>query len=282
MVINVYTGSTSTPLQNTADDVVLLKPTDTDATVLNGSGQHNVIPVDYVSYGTGGSIDAVPTSINSVTVSWNSTDNSRLGGAAAGQSVSLTRNGVDTNTSVCWERTNSGDASSCPSFIITSDTDPSGFVNSRGANNNLAPELSLSKSVLTIYDPFNGASNPKAIPGSVIEYSIDAQNDGPLAADNNSINLADVVPANTKLCVANVGNCSAPYFVNGSPSSGLSLGSTSYSNNNGASYGYSASSDAEGADSNVTNLRVAMSGAFAAKTGAVAPNFSLKFRVVVE
>ena len=281
-VVNIYSGSTSTPLQNTADDIVLLKPSDTDATVLNGSGMHNVIPVDYIAYGTGGSIDPVPTSINSVTVSWNSVDGSRLGGASPGESISLTPNGVDTNTSVCWERTNSGDASTCASYIITSDTDPSAFINSRGENNNIAPELSLSKSVLTIYDPYNGASNPKAIPGSVIEYSIDAENNGPLAADNNSINLSDVIPDNTKLCVVNLGNCRAPYFVNGTPSSGLALGTTSYSNNNGASYGYSASADAEGADSSVTNLSTALNGAFAAKTGAIAPSFSIKFRVVVE
>ena len=45
---------------------------------------------------------------------------------------------------------------------------------------------------------------------------------------------------------------------------------------------YSASGDAEGTDANVTNLRAVMNGTFQPKTGATAPNFSLKFRVLVK
>ncbi len=282
-VHHIYSGKTTTPLANTADDIVLLKPSSTDATTLNGgSVAYNSIPVDFMTYGSGGSIDPAPVSVNGVTVSWNSVDSARLGGTADGQSISLTPNATDTNTSICWEKTTSGDANACPSFIITQDTDASSFINSQGENNTNAPEISLAKTVLTIYDPYNGASNPKAIPGSVLEYIITAKNDGPLAADNNTIKIADLIPANTKLCVSNSGNCKAPYFVDGSPSSGLNLAGTAYSNNNGASYVYSALPDAEGADSNVTNLRSSMNGAFQPKTGATAPNFSLKFRVIVK
>ncbi|MEB8432895.1 hypothetical protein OO007_11715 [Cocleimonas sp. KMM 6892] len=279
-VHHVYTGSTSTPLNNTADDVVLLKPSDSDATTLVGSGTHNVIPVDYVSYGTASGVDPVPVSNNGVTVSWNSVDNARLDGAAVGQSISLTPNGVDSNTSACWELTSSGDASACPSYIITSDTDSSANINSQGMNNNLAPEISLTKKVTTIYDPYNGASNPKAIPGSVLEYSITATNDGPSAADNDSIKLSDIIPANTKLCVSNTGNCRAPYFVNGSPSSGLSLGAVTYLDNSNTVI--PSSPDSDGANSNVAKLEAAMNGSFAAKSATTGPNFSLKFRIVVE
>ena len=281
-VHHVYSQSSTTPLSNTGDDIVLLKPSNTDATTLNGSGTHNVTPVDYIAYGTGAGIDPIPVSVNGVTVSWNGVDNARLGGVAAGQSISLTPNGADTNTSVCWEKSTSGDASACPSFIITQDTDASSFINSQGKNNTDAPEISLSKSVLTIYDPYNGASNPKAIPNSILEYIIFAKNGGTNSADNNTINISDKIPNNTKVCVANTGQCKAPYFVNGSPSSGLNLGATTYSNNNGVSYVYSPVPDAEGSDSNVTNLRAAMNGAFQPKTGATAPNFELKFRVIVK
>lgn len=138
----------------------------------------------------------------------------------------------------------------------------------------LIPEISLQKTVLTYYDPFNITTNPKAIPGSVLEYIITASNSGGLAADNNSIKISDSVPANTKLCVSNTSNCKAPYFVNGTPSSGLSLASTSYTP--------PATADAEGADGNVTSFISSMSGAFLPKTGATAPNFSLKFRVIVK
>ena len=282
-VHHIYSQGSTTVLANTGDDIVLLKPSSTDTTVLNGSsGTFNGIPVDYISYGTGASIDAVPVSTNGVTVSWNNSDIARLGGTAVGESISLTPNGNDTDTSVCWERTTSGDASACTSFIITHDSDPSSHLNSLGQNNTLAPEITLAKTVLTIFDPYNGASNPKAIPGAILEYNISAENNGALAADNNSINISDLIPANTKLCVSNVGNCTPPYFVNGSPSSGMSLASTAYSNNGGATYVYSASGDAEGADENVTNLRAVMNGAFQPKTGATAPSFSLKFRVVVK
>ena len=278
---HVYSQKTSTPLANGGDDVVLLKPSNTDATTLNGSGTHNVIPVDYIAYGTG-SIDPVPVSINLVTVSWNNADSTRLGSTAGGQSIALTPNSIDSNTSVCWEKSTSGDASSCPSFVITRDTDASAFINSEGMDNTAAPKIKLAKTVLTIYDPYNGASNPKAIPGSVLEYIITAKNSGILAADGNTIKLTDQVPDNTKLCVANMGYCKPPYFVDGSPSSGLSLGSTNYSNTGSSPYSYSATADADGADTSVTGLQAAMNGSFQAQTGATAPSFSLKFRVIVE
>lgn len=280
-VHHVYTQSGTTPLNNSADDIVLLKPSDVDATTLNGSG-YNVIPVDYVAYGSGVAVDAVPVSEKGVTVAWNSADNARLSGVVSGQSISLTPNAIDTNTSVCWEKTQSGEALACPSYLVTTDSDVSSFINSRGVNNNSAPEIMLSKSVVTIYDPYNEESNPKAIPGSVLEYTITATNSGPLAADNNSIRLTDVVPTNTKLCVANVGYCSIPSFADGSPTSALALSATNYSDNGGSSYGYPAVADADGADSSVTNLEFQTTGAFAAKTGATAPLFTVKFRIVVE
>ena len=281
-VHHVYTQSGSPPLNNTGDDIVLLKPSNTDATTLNGSGTYNVIPVDYIAYGSGGGIDPVPVSVNGVTVSWNGTDNARLGGVAAGQSISLTPNATDTNTSICWEKTTSGDASSCPGFLVSKDTDTSSFINSQGENNTSVPQITLTKTLLTIYDPYNGASNPKAIPGSILEYSIQAKNEGELETDNNSIKITDHIPANTKVCVSNTGNCKTPYFVNGTPDSGLSLSGTVYSNDGGATYTYLPTPDADGADFDVTDLRSSFNGAFQPKTGATAPNFQLKFRVIVK
>ena len=144
------------------------------------------------------------------------------------------------------------------------------------------PELSLQKTVSTIYDPFNVTTNPKSIPGSVLEYTITGTNSGDGPADDGSIVIMDLVPENTKLCVANVGNCLAPYFSNGTPSSGLSLSAINYSNNNAVSYAYSAAADAEGADGNITNLQATTSDSFLPQTGVSAPNFSISFRVIVE
>jgi uncharacterized repeat protein (TIGR01451 family) len=281
-VHHVYTQSTATPLANTGDDIVLLKPSSTDVTVLNGSGTVNAIPVDYISFGAAGSIDPVPTSNDGVTVTWNAGDIARLGSTPAGQSISLSPNANDSDTSICWEFTGSGDASACPGYLITSGTDSNGFVHSQGINNNNIPIISLKKIVETIYDPYNGASNPKAIPGSILEYTITAFNSGPLNADNNTIRISDMVPEKTKLCVDNSGDCVLPYFVDGSPTSGLTVGSIQYSNTNGSNYSYIPSADGEGADASVTHLAAPTFGEFQPMTGSTPPSFSLKFRVMVE
>jgi uncharacterized repeat protein (TIGR01451 family) len=55
--------------------------------------------------------------------------------------------------------------------------------------------LTVVKSQTVISDPFNGAVNPKAIPGAVIEYCLDINNTGASQAD--AIVLTDALPANT-------------------------------------------------------------------------------------
>ncbi|MGB7739050.1 MAG: hypothetical protein WBM03_08035, partial [Steroidobacteraceae bacterium] len=55
--------------------------------------------------------------------------------------------------------------------------------------------LTVIKSQVVISDPFNGAVNPKAIPGAVIEYCVDINNTGASQAD--AIVLTDAIPANT-------------------------------------------------------------------------------------
>ena len=144
-----------------------------------------------------------------------------------------------------------------------------------------SPDLSLQKTVATIFDPFNGASNPKSIPGAVLEYTLTGKNSGAGPADNNSIVLNDLVPNNTKLCIANTLNCLIPYFSNGSPSSGLSLSSLTYSND-GTSYYSSPTADTEGANDAISHLRASTNGSFLPQTGATAPSFTLKFRVIVD
>ena len=281
-VHHIYTQSTVTHLADTGDDIVLLKPSSTDVTQLNGSSLVNAVPVDYVTYGTSGSIDAPPVSQDGVSVMWDGSDSARLLTTTPGRSISLTPNGNDSDSSVCWEITRSSDASACTGFIITSDTDTTSFINSQGINNNFVPIITVKKTVETIYDPYNGASNPKAIPGSILEYTITAFNSGPLHADNNTIRLADLIPDKTKLCVENNGDCILPYFVDGSPTSGLTIGTIEYSNNNGSSFTYLPTGDGEGTDSSVTHLAAPTFGEFQAMTGSTAPSFSLKFRVMVE
>lgn len=53
----------------------------------------------------------------------------------------------------------------------------------------------VTKSSTVASDPFNGATNPKAIPGATVEYCIDINNTGAAAA--TTVVLADAIPSNT-------------------------------------------------------------------------------------
>lgn len=55
--------------------------------------------------------------------------------------------------------------------------------------------LSIQKTSAVISDPFNGAVQPKSIPGAVIEYVVKVTNTGTLAA--TLVTIADPLPANT-------------------------------------------------------------------------------------
>ena len=282
--VHHYYQGISNIWNNGSDDILLLKPSN-DVTATADGKYFNAIPIDYMAYGrnsVGSSVDAIPTSMLGASVTWTYSFGSELKNAIDGESISLTPNANDSDKAACWERTTSDNASDngCTGYLSTKDTNATSFINSEAENNNAAPVITLTKSVETKYDPYNGASNPKAIPGSVLEYIIFASNSGTLAADNNSITVSDFIPANTRLCVANSGNCLAPYFVDGSPSSNLTLASTQYFDSGGAAY--SASASADGTDSNVKKLSASMNGAFLPQTGATAPNFELKFRVIVE
>jgi uncharacterized repeat protein (TIGR01451 family) len=123
--------------------------------------------VDYMAYGTNpssGPPSSFPINVlppPSVLNLWNNTSQSSLAGAMAGQSISLTPNGQDTDSSVCWEKTTSGDASSrCPNYLQTRDIDTvvnngNSRITSLGANNNgISTNLLLVKRITGI----NGSS----------------------------------------------------------------------------------------------------------------------------
>lgn len=57
-----------------------------------------------------------------------------------------------------------------------------------------APEITVAKTSTIVSDPVNGTSNPKAIPGAVIEYCITVAN-GAGSAEATDININDVLPA---------------------------------------------------------------------------------------
>jgi uncharacterized repeat protein (TIGR01451 family) len=55
--------------------------------------------------------------------------------------------------------------------------------------------LSLAKISSVISDPFNNTTNPKAIPGAVVQYSVTVTNAGASAA--TGVAISDPLPANT-------------------------------------------------------------------------------------
>jgi hypothetical protein len=155
----------------------------------------------------------------------------------------------------------------------------------------LAP-LTVVKVAQTYSDPFNGTTNPKAIPGALVNNTVSVTNSNATALDADSVVIVDAVPANTALFVGDLGGAgSGPVsFVDGAPSSGLSYSfmslasaadDVSFSNNGGASFVYTPVPDANGVDSTVTHIRINPKGTMNAAGGGN-PNFSIVFRVRVE
>jgi uncharacterized repeat protein (TIGR01451 family) len=158
------------------------------------------------------------------------------------------------------------------------------------------PSFTMLKTVQTISDPVS-ASNPKAIPGAYLHYTILVTNSGAGVVDTDTTVIADPVPANTDLYVNDLGGAgSGPVvFTDGATSSALtytfnSLDSATddidFSDNNGVSWTYYQDSDfsnidADGFDGTVTNIRVNLKGTFAGAAGGN-PSISLTFRVRVQ
>jgi hypothetical protein len=156
----------------------------------------------------------------------------------------------------------------------------------------IEPDLLVLKSVVTLSDPVNGGVSPKAIPGAVVSYTIQATNEGGAPTDADSVSVLDAIPVQGELFVGDLGGLgSGPVaFTDGSPSSGLaytfiSLGSgadsLSFSNDGGVTFTYTPVPDADGYDSAVTHVRIEPSGAFAAATAGGEPSFALSFRLRV-
>jgi uncharacterized repeat protein (TIGR01451 family) len=101
--------------------------------------------IDYVAYGL--SSPAINTRPNAGLNLWNNTHENELNSTLDGQSISLTPNGRDLNSSACWEETailnTDPDSASgrCTGFLNTVDTDvafisPNQRITSVGRNNN--------------------------------------------------------------------------------------------------------------------------------------------------
>ncbi|MFM7379404.1 MAG: hypothetical protein ACKO1O_14965 [Erythrobacter sp.] len=140
--------------------------------------------------------------------------------------------------------------------------------------------LEISKISTVISDPVNGTTNPKAIPGAVVEYAITVRNVGAGTFDASSIVLLDVMPAGMAFAVG-----TPVTFTNGTTTSGLNTFNAgtmvTYSQATGgaAPYTYTPTGTF---DANVRGIRIAPTGTMAAASSATAqPSFTIRFRAQV-
>jgi large repetitive protein len=136
------------------------------------------------------------------------------------------------------------------------------------------PPLSVTKISAVYNDPVNGTTNPKAIPGALVSYTIAVNNPGGLAPDANSISVSDATPPGLAVHLADIaGPGSGPVqFADGSPPSNLgysfsALASATddveFSNDGGLTWTYTPTPDGNGDDAQVTNIRVRPQGSMA-------------------
>ena len=150
--------------------------------------------------------------------------------------------------------------------------------------------ININKSSAVISDPVN-ATNPKAIPNAIIEYTVNVNNSGFGYADNGSMVITDPLPAGMTLFLGSPAN--PAQFTDGTISSGLSYTFTSlasttddiaFSNNLGSSF-ITPSVDGAGFDVTVppiNYIRINPKGAFRGSNGVNNPSFTLKFRLRVD
>lgn len=198
--------------------------------------------------------------------------------AAAGTTVL----GNYTATMACTNAT-SGSTSSLPNAVGGAITLRPGdsvtciITNARRAS----AVLTIEKTSTLISDPVNGTTNPKLIPGAVVEYAITVTNAGTGTVDASSIVILDQMPAEMAFATG-----TPVTFTNGTPTSGLNTFNAStmvtYSQASGgaAPYTYSPS----GAfDPQVRGIRIAPTGTMAAATSATSrPSFTIRFRAQVQ
>lgn len=137
------------------------------------------------------------------------------------------------------------------------------------------------------------SSGSYALPGNTVTYTISAQSTGILPIDTGAVIIVDNLPSELAFRVVDI---DAPgggpiKFDNGSPASGLTytyvaLGDTGddleFSNNGGASFGYTPVDDGTGADPDVTHIRINPKGAFSARSAVGIPDFSITYDANIE
>jgi uncharacterized repeat protein (TIGR01451 family) len=149
-----------------------------------------------------------------------------------------------------------------------------------------APSLLVSKIAQTVNDPVNGGTNPKAIPGAVLRYTVGVTNQGDGSPAVGSIVITDPLPAEAALFVDTAGG-DPIVFVDGAVPSGLGYSyaaDVTFSNQpgGGAPYTYIPVPDVQGYDPLVTGYRIQPTGTMNPAVGSSFPSFNIRFLVRLE
>jgi hypothetical protein len=126
------------------------------------------------------------------------------------------------------------------------------------------PPLSMIKTAGVGSDPLNGTTNPAAIPGSLLAYTITLNGHGG-SVTGDSIVVMDATPANVALFLGDMPGGTGPFrLIEGATPSGLTLAydgpsstsdDVSFSSDGGQSWTYEPVPGANGADPTVTHVR---------------------------
>ena len=123
------------------------------------------------------------------------------------------------------------------------------------------------------------SASPTVNPGGTVNYTLDITNTG--GDDAYTVVVEDQLSPFVMFGLNSYGTGIPFQLVEGSPASGLTIGTTSYSNDNGATYTYIPVSGGGGApagfDANVTNWKIEMTGTMANTGG----NFDLNYQVMI-
>jgi hypothetical protein len=156
------------------------------------------------------------------------------------------------------------------------------------------PQLIMQKTLLTVFDPVNNTTNPKAIPGGQVDYTITTSNNGTGDVDDESLVITDPIAANLALFVGDLGGTpSGPVdFTDGAgaASSGLSLvfgGLADLTDDvefstDGVDYTFVPTPDVDGFDSTVRYIRINPGGTFLGRSTATPTTFEVRMRVRVQ
>jgi hypothetical protein len=141
--------------------------------------------------------------------------------------------------------------------------------------------LTLVKFSSLISDPINGTTNPKAIPGAIVRYSITVTNTGSLAVDSSTATTSSLIITDPLPNTVTYDASTPVSFTNGTTTSGLSAFNAAtmvkYSSaaGGGAPFTYTPTA---GYDPNVKGLQIVPLGSMAGATSSTAqPSFTISF-----